>query len=316
MTEVLSMLAFTWNAHDVRFCDSTSVSRSPRSPRSRKNTLSAFAMGTFLNCATPDFWPRIADKITTRSPFLVTFSFQDTRLNLSSEMTKLGYSVVGVGLSSSCGLYVYSRVPGIQMIQRIVTSSGITLIIKLPNNQRWGVVNICNTGGTQHLQQALKELVYTPPMEYVTIMGSFSVGPTPCPLEVAIDAPHLCNRKYDPFTSSLDEFLLKEGIDNYGPMFPPTCYLTVNREPNHDSSVITLKDFPSEAMNNHHEVSEEDYQPGKAAWCDRIWYGTFQKAFNVQLICKTYDRLDDPQTNIRLSDHAIVYGFYTFTITN
>jgi len=81
--------------------------------------------------------------MTFRNPILVTFTFQDTRLNLSPEMIKLGYSVIGVGLSCTCCLYAYSRVKGLETIQRVLSPSGITLILKLPNNQRWGMVNIC-----------------------------------------------------------------------------------------------------------------------------------------------------------------------------
>lgn len=90
---------------------------------------------------------------------------------------------------------------------------------------------------------------------------------------------------------SMDEFysnsslkaLFKEGKNNEGPTFEPSCKLCENWN-----------------IDNRY-ISESDIR-----WCDRILY----RSQNDDLVCLKYESLDLPYTNMIKFDHAIVYGVY------
>jgi hypothetical protein len=91
-------------------------------------------------------------------------------------------------------------------------------------------------------------------------------------------------------------YYLKEGVNDMGPLFEPTCKMKKTRDPKN--------------------LSINSYAMGKAdqrvpSYCDRILY-TSMRQDGPQLICVYYDRLDDEI--IARSDHAAVIGKYTFAV--
>ncbi len=293
--EVLSLLAFTWNAHHINFCG---------------NILNS-------NCSLPDFWNVILERIRIDNPVLIALAFQEgPHIDMDENMREIGYFLIGSDIAGGCSLFIYSRIPFgfevIDIIHSLKSGSGVTLILKLPNNQKWGITNIC-LQKVSSLETMLRDVVYTPPMDYSTILGSFPVKPSSCPLDELLIEPNLCARLKDPFTSNLPDLLLEEGPNNLGPTFAPSCYLSTNRQPNKEHLLRLIgSGDPLPAI---HQPSINDFNGKKAAWCDRIFYSTFRQNSSVRLTCLEYGRIDDPETSLHLSDHAIVYGYFTFILS-
>lgn len=289
--EVLSMMTFTWNTNKIPFCGTMSNSR---------------------DCAPIDFWNNIEGKIVINNPILISIAIQDAiSLDLKLQMSRLRYTLIRMETLGSCTLYIYSRVPNI-FINEVINAPGFgtTIILLLPNRQRWGIVNMCITEPSQaNLSKAFIDLVYTPPMEYVLIMGSYGFKPNSCPLPALLRPNNKCEDRGILFK---DGDLLEEGVYNQGPTFPPTCYLSTDRRKYVDDTLMRPINDDGEYIPKRHHVSVHDFEHNHGAWCDRIFYGTFQRAFNVRLVCTEYERIDEPTTNMRMSKHAIVYGYYTF----
>ena len=88
-------------------------------------------------------------------------------------------------------------------------------------------------------------------------------------------------------------YTLNEGINNMGPQFAPTCKMAKPR--------------PVDQVNiNSYKTGKFDQRT--ISHCDRILYTTLRPG--AKLICTEYNRLD--YGNTVKSDHAMVYGTYTF----
>lgn len=89
-------------------------------------------------------------------------------------------------------------------------------------------------------------------------------------------------------------YKMKEGINNSGPGFYPTCKMT------HDRNINNL------TVDNY-KLGKEDQRV--ASWCDRILTWTPNDS-NIDLKCEYYNRIDLGMMN--KSDHAGILGLYTF----
>lgn len=91
-------------------------------------------------------------------------------------------------------------------------------------------------------------------------------------------------------------YYLKEGVNDLGPLFEPTCKMKKTRNPERTNI-------------NSYAIGKVDQRV--PSYCDRILY-TSMYHDGPQLICLYYDRLDDKVT--ANSDHAAVIGKYTFVL--
>lgn len=87
----------------------------------------------------------------------------------------------------------------------------------------------------------------------------------------------------------------KEGIDNTGPIFLPTCKM---KKPRPRIDKIT-------EITQLYNVGKGQRKP---SWCDRILYCD-RGDTKIQTKCLIYDRMDVGET-MNMSDHAAVYGIY------
>jgi hypothetical protein len=284
----LSILVFTWNTSSIPFCSEVFN----------------------WQCRVPDFWNPIVDKIELIHRVLVIFAFQDVaNLNTFPMMQRLGYKSLGIASIESCQLSVYTSDGRFQPISAnqitLPDGMGTLLPVRLPNNQTLGVVNVC-AEDLKAFPTLIQKLAYQPPLDYVLLCGSFNLSPE-CPVEISLDDPRDCS-DVDPFrTSELQKYLLEEGRNNKGPNFPPTCYLARQRT-YHQASFLTP--HFGDPLPPRHEVQPQDFVSPMANWCDRIFYGTFRSIQGFRLRCLEYDRLDDPHTSLKWSQHAIVYGLF------
>lgn len=103
---------------------------------------------------------------------------------------------------------------------------------------------------------------------------------------------------------------LKEGIDDSGPDFFPTCKMCKMRKAGCPHSKGLCNKCEKE---NHSCESCFALCHGKeerfVGWCDRIFYETFNMWGNIS--CVEYDRFDVAEMN--QSDHAAVYGKYNIS---
>lgn len=286
----LSLLAFSWNGQNQTFCREPSQS----------------------SCSPLDFWSALEAKIILIGPTVVVFGFQNTEIDFSSQMRRLDYFLFERVQASSCLLLIYLQENSRESFSSIETivagrsyheKCGITKILLLPNQQTIGLTNI-SLADPKYLQDLLRPLVYSCQINSTLILASLNLPPQKCDLDESN-----CSDKLD-----LKKLRLKEGIDNQGHDFPPTCYLSRNRRGSQQNMKLLWPDnstnSPQRELPNSHEVTESDYQVIGKAWCDRIFYGTFGN--RLKLICLEYGRIDNPRTSIRNSDHAFVYGLYTF----
>jgi len=277
MSEVISLLAFSWKTDRLRFCDGVNHQ---------------------TNCLEKDFWPLISNRIQTYEPTLVAWGLEESRpIHIIEEMAKIGYIMIGTGKSIAVQLQIFSRAPEAFTIQDVIKyQNGITLIIKLPNNQRWGI-SVIQPG---NLITSLQKLVYNPVMAYSTVMITYD-NKSKCNPNISISMPNSC-------LSPSDLPYLIEGIDNRGPDFPPTCYLSQKRKGNYEEPLLQSINS-NNPIPKSHQVTPSDFN--QIGWCDRIYYGTFQMG-PVGLECLEYQRLDDPGTNLVHSKHAVVYSLLSF----
>lgn len=89
-------------------------------------------------------------------------------------------------------------------------------------------------------------------------------------------------------------YLLWEGVNNNGPQFEPTCKMKKPRDPD----AVNMLSY---------SLGKERQRP--PAYCDRIMYSSKIDAL-PKLVCNEYGRIDYGITT--RSDHASVYGLYTF----
>lgn len=98
----------------------------------------------------------------------------------------------------------------------------------------------------------------------------------------------ISNDEYEQQKNKKNIYCIEEGVNDMGPMFPPTCKLNVKRTGN---------------------LSVKNYKYGKSdqrvpSYCDRIFYKNID--------CKEYDIFDEG--NISLSDHLAIIGKFDLTI--
>ena len=91
-------------------------------------------------------------------------------------------------------------------------------------------------------------------------------------------------------------YLFNEGINNNGPQFSPTCKMAKPRP------IDTVDIFSYKIGEFYQRVPSH---------CDRILYTTLRST-GPQLICVEYNRFD--YGNTVKSDHALVYGTFTFRL--
>lgn len=106
-------------------------------------------------------------------------------------------------------------------------------------------------------------------------------------------------RNYDELSQQINAgniYFLKEGINDQGPNFAPTCKMT------HDRQELTGLD--------RYKIGKFDQRT--PSYCDRILYSTLDRDIG-QLMCEEYDRLDNSAL-LDKSDHAGVIG--VFSINN
>lgn len=101
----------------------------------------------------------------------------------------------------------------------------------------------------------------------------------------------------DELNSVLDKYIglknLKEGVDNIGPRFAPTCKMLKGR----DSNCTDRKCY---------QVSHSDKFNRIPSWCDRILYAKIKNKPGLNMETIEYDRFD--QGDMVCSDHAAVYS--------
>lgn len=95
------------------------------------------------------------------------------------------------------------------------------------------------------------------------------------------------NDEYEQQRAKKNIYLLDEGVNNGGPLFPPTCKMNKNRAEG--------------------KILISSYKHGKSdqrvpSWCDRILY--------KNITCLEYDIFD--VGNIKLSDHLALIGIFEF----
>lgn len=121
--------------------------------------------------------------------------------------------------------------------------------------------------------------------------------------------------KFDELRESMDAgyvYPLKEGINNEGPMFKPTCKRSKGRSDT-DCNDDNLNEYHEDPERLPYERcwktgTEEQRVP---SWCDRILYASFNKngTQNDNMQCEFYGVYD--VGNMHFSDHAGIIGIYS-----
>jgi hypothetical protein len=110
--------------------------------------------------------------------------------------------------------------------------------------------------------------------------------------------------------------LFKEGINNEGPMFLPTCRLKTlaldssNGEISNEEKRSYGIDFHRSGADPDNYAMIKKGKPRLPSWCDRILYRT-PLSNKGMISCMIYDRMD--YGNTVYSDHAPVIGLYSVT---
>ena len=89
---------------------------------------------------------------------------------------------------------------------------------------------------------------------------------------------------------------LREGIDNKGPEFSPTCKMMKGREPDCTDRMC-------------YQVTHKDGNFRLPSWCDRILY-SHRNLSKPHIVPVVYSRIDEGSM-MTCSDHAGVYGIFT-----
>jgi len=87
----------------------------------------------------------------------------------------------------------------------------------------------------------------------------------------------------------------KEGVDNKGPLFLPTCKMKKPRQEIEQATCIA-------------DIFNIGQGQRKPSWCDRILFYDLKDGI-LKTKCLEYDRLDSGET-MKKSDHAAIYGLY------
>ena len=113
--------------------------------------------------------------------------------------------------------------------------------------------------------------------------------------------------RYDSF--SQNNSLFNEGVSNSGPLFAPTAKLS----PNRGIKLPFLTEKREVNLGKNHQVTENDFKPNgkenKICWCDRILY--YSPNYG-KIYCVQYERIDEPETEMRYLENAILYGLFLF----
>jgi hypothetical protein len=256
----------------------------------------------------------IRDKIRLNNPTMVVFALFDTMVSGFQDMLFEGYMPISISSRKMYHIIIYSKIPFPTIKSYYCEPNpnkqniGLLVILELVKGHRMGFA-LTNINDRAEYKQILKYLVYSTPMEYVTLMARFQMSSVNCQPETAIFAPDICIKD-----NLVPEFM-SEGINNRGPEFAPTCYLSKTRVKNLENHALLKPYNPNASFTApliQHQVESVDFQPNKINWCDRIFYGRFQRAYPLEYMCTEYNRIDDPDTVLKLSEHSIVYGLYTF----
>lgn len=243
-----------------------------------------------------NFWELCINKINLANPLLIIFSFQNNSLNFTPEMARLGFYLIGMVSHENNELWTYSTSPNFFVMKHhLIYLNNLFMEVRSPIG-KIGISAICSKGKNR----AMQEFVYDQPMDYVVVVGSFPDHKTKCSFDKAINDIDSCLTDKPPTH-------LEEGVDDRGLDFAPTCYLIKGRVP--EESIMRSSNFKLSSP-----VREKDFQKNKIGWCDRIYYGTYNKYSKYKLVCLEYNRFDD--LNISDSDHVIVYAVLEFFPVN
>lgn len=115
-------------------------------------------------------------------------------------------------------------------------------------------------------------------------------------------------------------FNFKEGINNRGPEFDPTCKLCKPRnllvDTPHHNGILKADDKTMRRMYIDKDTQKlkcygsyqiAEHQNRYASWCDRILYDSFDPLYDI--VCTNYDSYYTPGI-MDQSDHNAVYGIY------
>jgi len=252
---------------------------------------------------------------------------------LPKEMDSLQYSLFGQKRLSGLHLSVYLRSDAKADIVKefsaeVYRKEAVAIYLTLSNNTRIAIINVhlpfdeksliestqkqdiyirMNAVSLQNisLNNIYRKLVFNSPAQpnYVILMGDLNYRMRPFQNWSAQESGQLILEnlgryiKHDELTIEMkggNIYSMNEGIQNLGPIFPPTCKMLKGRF-------------------NGSDVRLEDYNLGKydarvPSYCDRILYQSYGNV--PEMVCLLYDRLDYGIMN--KSDHAGVYAVFSF----
>jgi len=163
--------------------------------------------------------------------------------------------------------------------------------------------------------------------DYVLYMGDFNYRNKPNPGAFAIAGAlesrgckelykeiYLnCDELYDAMHIKGNIYKFKEGINDEGPMFLPTCKMSKTRQEGYDKGLDGHRSLEEPYVPNLNNPSRLCFKTGICnqrcpSWTDRIFYSTLNDKLK-SLECTYYERFDVGKT-MKKSDHAGVIGVF------